>query len=258
MKVDPRIVRRRLEVAEQQALSRVRRSLVLLVVLVGAGCVALFSVSSHMRVRSVTVEGATQPVVDEILAREKVVEGRPVIAIRAASLEDELEASPWIESASVKIVFPTEVEVHVQERVAVAWIRLDDRWGLLAGDGVVIDYAESPIPARSFIQVPVDDPGLGGMVRNQDVLGALRFLAALPEDLTGRSVVRVSDEELWASVSYRTVRLGRPVDMEAKAESLMAVIETDRDGVIDVTAPSRPAIRPSGTAAAEPAGGAYL
>ena len=244
MKVDPRIVRRRLEVAEQQARSRVRRSLVVLMVLAGVGCAAWLLVSPYMSVRSVVVEGTTRGEVEQILAREMVVEGRPLMAIRVVSVEEELEADPWIESASVKLVFPTQVEVYVREREAVAWMRLNDRWGLLAGDGVVIDYSDTPTPVRSMIRIPTEDPGLGGSVDNEDVFGALRFLEALPEDLARRSVLEVAEEELWVSVGYRRVRLGLSVDMEAKATSLLAVMDSDPDGVIDVTAPSRPAIRP--------------
>ena len=135
MKVDPRIIRRRLEVAEQQARSRVRRSLVILMVLAGAGGVAWLLASPYMSVHRVVVDGATHAGVEEILVRHQVVEGRPLVAIRVGSVEENLVADPWIESASVKLVFPTQVEVNVQERVAVAWIRLDGRWGLLAGDG---------------------------------------------------------------------------------------------------------------------------
>ena len=248
MRVDPRIIRRRLEVAEEQARGRVRRVLVLLAALAALGCVAWFFVSPLMSVRTVVVDGADHSAVDEILAGDKVVEGRPMVAIRIGAIEERLVADPWIESASVKVVFPTRVEVNVQEREPVAWVRLDDRWGLLAGDGILVAYADSPIPIRPLIRIPVEDPGLGGGVESENVFGALRFLEALPDDLARRSVARLVDEELWVVVGYRLVRLGHPVELEAKADSLIAMINSAHEGVIDVTAPGRPATRSLDTA----------
>lgn len=247
MRVDPRILRRRLEVAEDQARSNVRRSLVLLAVLAGVGCVAWFFVSPLMSVRTVVVDGASRSAVNEILSGDKVVEGRPMVAIRVGAIEDHLVADPWIESASVKVVFPTRVEVKVREREPVAWVRFDDRWGLLADDGILVDYAENPVPIRSLVRIPVEDPGLGAGVEDGDISAVLRFLDALPDNLARRSVVKVVDEELWVLVGYRMVRLGLPVDMEAKAASLIAMIDTAHHGVIDVTAPTRPAIRSQDT-----------
>ena len=243
MRVDPRILRRRFEVAEEQARSSVRRSLVLLAVLAGVGCVAWFFVSPLMSVRTVVVDGAGRSAVDEILSEERVVEGRPMVAIRVGAIEEHLVADPWIESASVKVVFPTRVEVKIREREPVAWVRFDDRWGLLADEGILVDYADTPVPIRSQVRIPVEDPGLGAGVQNENVSAVLRFLDSLPADLARRSVVKVVDEELWVMVGYRLVRLGLPVEMEAKAVSLVAMIDTAHEGVIDVTAPSRPAIR---------------
>lgn len=247
MRVDPRIIQRRQAVAEQQARAKVRRALVLLAALAGLGCVAWFFVSPLMSVHTIAVEGASRSAVYEILSGGNVVEGRPMVAIRVGAIEEHLVADPWIESASVKMVFPTRVEVSVRERDPVAWIRLDDRWGLLAADGTLVDYADSPIPIRSLIRIPVADPGLGVGVENANVSGALQFLESLPDDLARRSVAKIVDEELWVLVGYRLVRLGLPVEMDAKAASLIAMISSAHEGVIDVTAPSRPAIRPLGT-----------
>ena len=242
-KVDPRIAHRRRLVAERLARSRVKRSLLTLLVLAGAGSLAWFLTSPHLSVESVVVEGANHARVADILAEQRVVEGRPLLAIRVAAVEEALGADPWVDSASVKVVFPKRIEVRVRERRAVAWTRLVGRWGLLAGDGVLVEYSRSPDSDRSLITIPIDDPGLGAPVMDENVSGALRFLDALPADLAGQSIVQVIGGELWASVGPRPVRLGLPVDMDSKAASLLAVIDHASEGVIDVTAPARPAVR---------------
>ena len=243
MKIDPRIANRRLAVAEQQARARVRRSMVMLAVLAAGGGLAWFLLSPHMSVHDVVVHGAQRAAVDQILANGNVVPGRPIVAIRVGTIEEQLLADPWVESASVNVVFPSRVEINVHERTPIAWIWLDDRWGLLADDGMLLNYSENPVPIRSLIRIPVEDPGLGTPVDDEKVHGALQLIGAFPDNLARRSVAKVEGGELWMLVGYRLVRIGRPVDIEAKAVSVLAMINTAHDGVIDVTAPSRPALQ---------------
>lgn len=242
--VDPDIARRRSQVAEQQARSLLRRSLMVLAALGAAGGIAWLLNSPYLSIDEVAVTGASNSAVDEILVRHQVVEGRPLASVRAGAVEESLRADPWVVSASVKLVFPTRIEVYVKERSPLAWMPLEDSWALLAEDGVVVYYADSSGSARSGIRIESEDPGLGGEVDDDHVYGALRFLEGLPREMAGQSAVRVIEGELWARVENRAVRLGSPVDMDSKAESLRAVIGAAPEGVIDVTAPGRPAVRP--------------
>lgn len=246
MKVDPRILRRQVAVAEEQALSRVRRSVVILAVLAVAGTVAWFLLSPHMSVASVEVVGAVNGNVGEILARENVVPGTPLVAIRPGRIEESLREDPWIRTASLKLVFPTRVEVNVREREAVAWLWSGGSWGLLAGDGVLLERSETPEPARSIIAIPTGELEIGGKITDQSILGALEFAGSLPQDVGAEIMVQIRGDELWGLVGDHPVRLGLPVQMAAKAISLAAVLETEPAGLIDMTAPARPAIRLAG------------
>ena len=241
---DPDIALRRRQVAEQQARSLLRRSMMILAALAAAGGIAWLLNSPYLSIDEVVVTGASNAAVDEILARHRVVEGRPLASVRAGAVEESLLADPWVVSASVKLVFPTRIEVYVQERSPVAWLPVEDSWALLAEDGAVVYYADSSDSARSGIHIQSEDPGLGGEVENDYVYGALRFLEGLPSGMAAESAVRVIEGELWAKVEGRAVRLGSPVDMASKAESLQAVIGAAPGGVIDVTAPGRPSVRP--------------
>ncbi|WP_420613452.1 cell division protein FtsQ/DivIB [Candidatus Spongiisocius sp.] len=244
MTIEPRIARRRQEVAEQQARARLRRSIWMLVILACAGGVAWFLVSPFMSVDEVVVRGAVHVPVEDILRRSRVVEGRPLVAIRAGTVETDLMEDPRIAAASVKLVFPTRVEVVVRERVDTAWINLGDQWGVLAADGVVLAYAPTPTTRLPQIRVVIDDPGLGARIEAPEVGGALDFIAALPDHLAERSLFEASDGELWVWVGNRIARLGLPSDMQAKATSLLTILDSAPVGLIDVTAPSRPAVRP--------------
>ncbi len=216
----------------------------MLVILACAGGVAWFLVSPFMSVDEVVVRGAVRVPVDEILRRSRVVEGRPLVNIRAGSVETDLMADPRIAAASVKLVFPTRVEVVVRERVDTAWMDLGDRWGVLAEDGVVLAYAPTPTTRLPQIRVTIDDPGLGARIEAPEIGGALDFIAALPDHLAERSLFEAGNGELWVWVGNRIARLGLPSDMAAKATSLLTILDSAPEGLIDVTAPSRPAVRP--------------
>ena len=79
-------------------------------------------------------------------------------------------------------------------------------------------------------------------VEEPEILGAVVFLTALPDHIARRTTIRLNDGELWAWVGERNVRLGRPIDMDAKAAALEAIIDSAPPGVIDLIAPSRPAV----------------
>ena len=242
--VDPDIARRRSQVAEQKARSLLLRSLMILAALGAAGLIAWLLNSPYLSIEEVMVKGSSNAAVEEVLVRHQVVEGRPLAAIRVGAVEEGLAADPWVVSASVRLVFPTRIEVYIRERAPVAWMPMEGRWALLADDGVIVDYADDPRPAGSVIHIEVEDPGLGGEVENDDVFGALRFLEALPDDLAAQSAVHMIGEEIWVNAGNRPVRLGTSIEMASKAESLHAVIGIAPDGVIDVTAPGRPAVSP--------------
>ncbi len=245
MSIDPRTALRRREVAEQQIRTSIRWCLAILAVLLLAGVIIWFlGFSPQLSLQTIEVEGVERGAIEEILTAENIVEGRPLLAIQTGAVKERLEEDPWISVATVDRVFPHSLEVRVRERRALAWIWLDGRWGLLSDDGVVVEYAESPVPIRSSIRISVDDPGVGLSVDDDHVFGALRFVDALPDELARRTVASVIQNELWMLVGYRMVRLGRPVHIEQKAASFLAILDNVPEGVIDITAPNRPAIRP--------------
>lgn len=242
MTIDPRISERRRTVAEERARFDVRRVIWFLVVLGSLGLGFWLVTSPMLSVQTISIFGATHADVGEVLTEQQVVEGRPLIAIRSGSVAEAIEEDPWVRSAGVELVFPSHVEVTVEERVAVAWVPTGARWGLIADDGVLVRYADEPSSEAAPVQIRAEDPGLGSGVSEPEILGAVTFLQALPSELAAITVVRLTDQEMWAWVGDRNVRLGRPIDMAAKASALTAIIDSAPPGVIDVIAPTRPAI----------------
>jgi hypothetical protein len=99
----------------------------------------------------------------------------------------------------------------------------------------------------------IDLPALGPeeATDDPDMLGALEFVDTLAPRLRSGTTLYRNDEEIWATVSGYQVRLGRGVDMAAKALSLQALLEQDlpTDATLVLIAPAYPAVRtsPAGT-----------
>ena len=245
MRIDPRLAERRRVVAEDRARRKVSRLVKFLVALGFAGAVVWLFLSPLLSVASVTTSGIAASSADTVLVEHDVVEGTPLILIRPNDVERALESDPWIRESVVELDWPTGVVVRVQERVPAAWLETNEGWGLFAVDGVQLGTAPDPDPAMPWIE-------LGAISAEEtessrDVLGSLEFVATLPEEL--RATARVRSEpggEIWAEVAGFQVRLGRPVEMGAKALSLAALLrEKPAPGsTLTLIAPTHPAVQP--------------
>jgi cell division protein FtsQ len=245
MKIDPRLAERRREVAEDRARRKVSRLVKVLVAFGLIGAIVWLFLSPLLSVQVVTTSGIAASTADTVLVEQGVVAGTPLILIRAGNVESALKADPWVRESIVELDWPTGVVVRVQERVPVAWLETDEGWGFYAVEGVQLATAPDPDPSMPWIQlgpVPVEETE-----SSREVLGSLEFAATLPEEL--RATARVRNEpggEIWAEVAGFQVRLGRAVEMGAKALSLAALLrEQPAPGsTLTLIAPTHPAISP--------------
>ena len=245
MSIDPRLIERRREVAEERARRKVGRLIRLLIGLglVGAGVWLLLS--PLLSVDEVTTTGIGVSSANTVLVEHGVVAGTPLILIPTEEVENELESDPWVKEAVVELDWPTGVVVRIQERVPAAWLETDEGWGWFAVDGVQLSSATEPDPGLPWIEfgrVAALDTET-----SREVLGALEFVTVLPEELRQGARVRTeANGELWAEVSGFQVRLGRAVEMTAKALSLTALLREQpaAGSVLTLIAPTHPAISP--------------
>ncbi len=241
--MDERIARRRRLVTEDRAARRLRRILTLLAI---AGVVALaawFLRSPYLSIREVTAVGmsVTDPVT--IAAEAGVRPGVPTIDVDGRALEARLLSEPWIATAEVAVSWPGAVSITVVEHRAVAQVGPDGAAVVVAEDGTVLEPAgDTPMPV---VAIEPATTRAGERLSDRRIIGALRFVDALPPDLAAVTRVEAEGEILWATVPGHRVRLGHGIDMETKAAVLLAMLETDAPtgAVIDLIAPTRPAVR---------------
>lgn len=242
MTIDPRLLERRAEVAEDNAKRNVARLLRFLVVVTFVGALAWLFFSPWMSVHQVRVAGIVASDGNETLVGERVVAGTPMILLRPGRVEAALEQDPWIRDARVHLDWPDEVIVRVDERVPVIWVERAEGWSRHAIDGVELPGATAP--GADLPRLHVSDITASEMPDSTVVLGAAEFAAVLPPRLRRGTSLHLESGELWAEVAGYQVRLGRPVEMEAKALSLTALLTEDLEpgSTLVLVAPSHPAV----------------
>jgi cell division protein FtsQ len=238
---------RRRQVAEVQARSSLARLMWALVLALTAALTVWLFRSPVLAVSSISVDGFERTEIEPILAANGVVIGRPMVTVRPATVVEALLVDPRIKEASVELDWPQGVLVGIEPRRAVAWANLGGHWGQVGVDGVVMATAPEPSYGLPILEVPWD-----GSNPSPQALGGLEFLAALDVLVAQQTVVITRGEELWAMLPNVTIRLGRPIDMTAKAMALEAVLAqgVEMGSVVNLLAPARPAVLAPGAAEA--------
>jgi cell division protein FtsQ len=245
MRIDPRLAERRREVAEDRARRKFNRLVKFLIAIGVLGGVVWLFLSPLLSVATVTTSGIAASSAETVLVEHGVVAGTPLILIRPGNVETALATDPWIRESLVEVDWPTGVVVRIEERVPVGWLETEEGWGLYAVDGVQLATAPDPDPSMPWIQlgfVPIDETE-----SSPDVLGSLEFAATLPDELKAGARVRTEPGgEIWAEVTGFQVRLGRPIEMAAKALSLAALLreQPDPGSTLTLIAPTHPAVSP--------------
>ena len=245
--MDPRLLERRQAVAEDSARRNVGLLLKFLVTVIMAGILVWLAFSPWLSVSQVRTAGIVTSNANEILAANRVVAGRPMIMLRPEAVERALELDPWIRRARVHLEWPDEVIVRVDERVPVAWFQTAGGWARRDIEGLAVPGPNSPDDTMPWIRLPaVDDVDAESSIF---VLGAAEFVASLPDSKHFGITMRVEGGEMWAVVDGYQVRLGRPVEMGAKALSLIVLLREPlaENSILVLIAPTHPAVKPPET-----------
>ena len=242
MTIDPRLIERRQTVAEENAHRSMGRLLRFLGAILLVGGVVWLMLSPWLSVARVRTAGIISSSAHVTLAEHGVVAGTPMVFLKAGKAEAALESDPWILDARVARDWPDEVVVQVIERVPVIWVQSAEGWSWRAIDGVAVPGPDGPDELSPRLLAP------GTLESDLDesllVEGAAEFVVSLPEGLAQGLILEMKEGELWADIEGHAIRLGRPVEMEAKALSLGALLREDipEGSTLILVAPTNPAV----------------
>ena len=250
-KVDPRVAKRRAQVAAEAKRKRRRRALIAgSIALVIAAIVGLLT-SPLLDVDKVEVKGTEHTSSAAVLSAAGLDGGgHPMISVDRFAIARRVERLPWVDHAEVTRKWPNVVRVLVVERVPVGVIGVPGGIALIDAKGRVLATASAP-PAHTYVitLAPGDRiPGPGATVPPA-VLGAVRILGALSKGLAAQ--VEAIHRLPGSPASYElalhgpvTIRMGddaRVRDKLAAAEAVLAAQHAPGT-VIDVKVPRSPAV----------------
>ncbi len=214
-KVDPRVAKRRQDVARAAGRRRLR-------ILVGATAVVTFVLgvvgllfSPALDVDRVEVLGAGHTSVAAVLQTTGLdSQGHAMVAVDRFALARRVERLPWVDTAIVTRRWPNVVRVRVVERTPLGAIGVPGGVALVDEGGRVLATASSPPPNTFPVLIAAGDkvPGPGRLV-SPAVRPALTILRALSQGLAGKveAVRRLAGPEPTYELLVRggvTIRLG--------------------------------------------------
>jgi POTRA domain, FtsQ-type len=223
----------------------------LALVLVAAGLYGLARETSMFAVATIRVEGAGPAVAADVQRELRRYNGRSLVGLDAASVEQRVGALPSVRSATVDRAFPHTLLVHVLPELPVAVLRRGVDSFLVSARGRVI----APIPratqrALPRIWLPASTSiELGSFLGGEDGGLAARSLAAfVGSGFPGRvTFVRALDGQITLGLrGGLLIRLGAPVDLRLKIAIAHAIVPTlARPGAggptyLDIAVPERP------------------
>ncbi|TVU59076.1 FtsQ-type POTRA domain-containing protein [Paenarthrobacter nitroguajacolicus] len=199
--------------------------------------------SPVLAVRTVTVDGTTLLTPDAVQKALSELEGKPLPQVSEQEINELLKPLVQVRSATMEARPPSELLVHVNERVPVALLKQGDSFVMVDVDGVQLGATKD----QSAVALPLIDAGAGAT--NTELFKAIAaVLDTLPADVLARmstASAASADAVELKLVDGKTVVWGNAEDRELKAKALEALLKMPADPkvpvrVYDVSVPRHP------------------
>jgi len=174
-----------------------------------------------MSVRNVIVDGRSMTPPGDILHVLDVGRGTPILAIRPQEARNQLEALPWVKSATIERQLPDTLRIHLVERKPLALWQYHEKMALIDSDGVVVTTEDLGRFANLLLVVGENAPA-----HTQDLLALLRQEPALMKHVI--SAVWVGDRR-WDLHLDNDIVVALPEQNPLAAWQRLARIEQDHD-----------------------------
>ena len=199
-------------------------------------------------IRNVEIAGAKELSKEEILAASGMTPSGSLLFLDVAAVRANVKALPLVAEATVRKLYPDQVDIRIVEREAFALWQNDGIVSVVSSDGTVIDTLRE----RRYLKLP-HVVGPGARLRVREYAEILEGVPELKAQI--RAGVLVS-ERRW------TLKLANGVDVklpeERPVEALRQLVRLDREAqvlskdilAVDLRVPGRVAFRLSEEAGA--------
>jgi len=202
-------------------------------------------------VNDIEVDGRATTDRETILAALGAQRGTPILAVSPSRAKEQLEALPWVRSASIERRLPATIYVHLIERKPLAVWQHDGKQELIDQDGTVIPVTDLSRFARlpsvvggddarrdagAMVAILQTEPALAPRVTALIYVGDRRWNlridnaidVLLPEDEPGQAWSRLASLERTTQLLQRDVQT---IDMRLPDRLVMRVNDAPKDPV---------------------------
>jgi cell division protein FtsQ len=204
--------------------------------------VALIAAAPSLQIGHMVVRGHERLSTGEVLALVDGLRGQNILAVSLEQWQQKLLSSPWVESATIRRVLPSTVEITVQERQPMGIGRIGTAMYLIDGNGVIVDeygpaYADIDLPIIDGLAAsPQDGGSIVDAARAEFAGRVIGDLSTRPEIARKLSQLDVSDlHDAVAILDDDTVllRLGES-DFAARLQQYIDLAPTLRERVLGI------------------------
>ncbi|MGB0034464.1 MAG: FtsQ-type POTRA domain-containing protein [Candidatus Acidiferrales bacterium] len=164
-----------------------------------------------------------RPRVLEIFAADR---GHSVLRIPLEKRRNQLEAIPWVESATVRRALPNHLQVEIIERTPIAFLRQGSELALVDAHGVILER-----PLKASFHFPVV-AGLSAEMPQEDRERRMQLFAGFGqqvESVRPRALEQVSEVDLSDASDLRATLTGLPGAAWGQTDSPLLVHFGDSD-----------------------------
>ncbi len=161
--------------------------------------VTTIAAASTLQIGHIQVRGHQRLSTGEVLSLVEGLRGQNILSVRLDEWQTRLLSSPWVESATIRRVLPSTLEITVRERQPMGIGRLGSSLYLIDAKGVIVDeygpsYADLDLPIIDGLAAsPQDGGSIIDVTRAEFAARAIGALSARPEILKRVSQIDVSD-----------------------------------------------------------------
>ena len=132
--------------------------------------------SSYFAVNKVTWVGNQYLSMEEIAPWAGPVAGENIFRVDLGEISQKLAKHPWVQTASIRRVFPQGLHINITERIPFARIQLDQIY-MMDSYGVLLGPAEEKFYGLPLLTgIAVKNPTPGYNVANKEVTGGLKAM----------------------------------------------------------------------------------
>ena len=223
--------------------------------------VTLIAAAPSLQIGYMVVRGHERLSTGEVLALVEGLRGQSILVVNLDDWQRKLLSSPWVESATIRRVLPSTLEIHVRERQPMGIGRIGLAMYLVDGKGVIIDeygpiYADIDLPIIDGLAAsPQDGGSIVDVARADFAATVINALSARPEILKQVSQLDVSnlhDAVVILDNDAALLRLG-DADFVARLQQYIDLAPALRERVaaidyVDLRFDERLYVRPAKTA----------